>query len=118
MKLSLHISPCPNDTFAFDALAEAKAASGADLTAASWLVVVGFAAESAADMDALGAAVRHKLSYKGADMIVGNRIADGFVRAANRVYVADVQGREELWPEMPKPEVAWNIINWLRTLAV
>ena len=51
-------------------------------------------------------------------MIVGNRIADGFVRAANRVYVADVQGREELWPEMPKPQVAWNIIDWLRTLSV
>ncbi len=33
-------------TFAFDALAEAKAASGADLTAASWLVVVGFAAKA------------------------------------------------------------------------
>ena len=81
-------------------------------------VIVGFAAESAPDMEALGAAVRHKLSYKGADMIVGNRIADGFVRAANRVYVADVQGREELWPEMPKPQVAWNIIDWLRTLSV
>ncbi len=33
-------------TFAFDALAEAKAASGANLTAASWLVVVGFAAKA------------------------------------------------------------------------
>ena len=33
-------------TFAFDAMAAAKAASGADLTAASWLVVVGFAAKA------------------------------------------------------------------------
>jgi len=49
---------------------------------------------------------------------VGNRIADGFVRASNRVYVADVQGREEQWPEMSKPQVAWNIIDWLRTLSV
>jgi phosphopantothenoylcysteine decarboxylase/phosphopantothenate--cysteine ligase len=80
-------------------------------------VVVGFAAESAADMDALGAAVRHKLSYKGADMIVGNRIADGFGRAANRVLVADVHGREEIWPDMPKPDVAWNIIDWVRSLS-
>ncbi|MGN1368473.1 MAG: complex I subunit 5 family protein [Aristaeellaceae bacterium] len=33
-------------TFAFDALAEAKASSGANLTAAAWLVVVGFAAKA------------------------------------------------------------------------
>ncbi len=33
-------------TFAFDALAAAKATAGADLTAASWLVVVGFAAKA------------------------------------------------------------------------
>ena len=33
-------------TFAFDALAAAKASSGADMTAASWLVVVGFAAKA------------------------------------------------------------------------
>jgi len=33
-------------TFAFDALAAAKTASGADLTAASWLIVVGFAAKA------------------------------------------------------------------------
>ena len=33
-------------TFAFDAMAEAKAAAGVDLTAASWLVVVGFAAKA------------------------------------------------------------------------
>jgi len=33
-------------TFAFDALAAAKTASGANLTAASWLIVVGFAAKA------------------------------------------------------------------------
>ena len=33
-------------TFAFDALAAAKASTGADLTAASWLIVVGFAAKA------------------------------------------------------------------------
>jgi phosphopantothenoylcysteine decarboxylase/phosphopantothenate--cysteine ligase len=80
-------------------------------------IVVGFAAESVPDMDALGTAVRHKLSYKGADMIVGNRISDGFGRAANRVFVADCAGREELWPDMPKPQVAWKILDWIRTFA-
>ncbi|MCQ2444167.1 MAG: bifunctional phosphopantothenoylcysteine decarboxylase/phosphopantothenate--cysteine ligase CoaBC [Mailhella sp.] len=81
-------------------------------------VVVGFAAEAVPDADALAAAVQYKLSYKGADMIVGNRIADGFGRASNRVYVADVQGREEQWPDMAKPQVAWKILDWARTLAV
>lgn len=80
-------------------------------------VIVGFAAESAPDMDALGLAVHHKLASKGADMIVGNRISDGFGRAANRVYVADTQGRDEVWPDMPKPQVAWKIIDWVRSLS-
>ena len=81
-------------------------------------VIVGFAAESVPDMDALGLAVHHKLAVKGADMIVGNRIFDGFGRAANRVYVADSQGRDEVWPDMPKPQVAWKILDWIRTLSV
>jgi len=81
-------------------------------------LVVGFAAESVPDMDALGAAVRHKLAYKGADMIVGNRISDGFGRSVNRVYVADALGREESWPDMPKPQVAWKLLDWMRTLSV
>ena len=37
---------------------------------------------------------------------------------ANRVYVADAQGRDEVWPDMPKPQVAWKIIDWVRTLSV
>lgn len=81
-------------------------------------VVVGFAAESVPDMDALGLAVHHKLENKGADIVVGNRISDGFGRAANRVYVADSQGRDEVWPDMPKPQVAWKLIDWMRTLFV
>jgi len=81
-------------------------------------VVVGFAAESSPDMEALAAAVRWKLSYKGADIIVGNRIADGFGRPSNRVFVADTQGREEHWPDMPKTQVAWKILDWVRTFSV
>ena len=81
-------------------------------------VVVGFAAESVPDMEALGVAVHHKLESKGADIVVGNRISDGFGRTANRVYVADSQGRDEVWPDMPKPQVAWKILDWVRTLFV
>lgn len=81
-------------------------------------IVVGFAAESVPDMDALGIAVHHKLDTKGADIIVGNKISDGFGRAANRVYVADTLGRDEVWPDMPKPQVAWKLLDWVRTLQV
>ncbi len=79
-------------------------------------IIVGFAAESVPDMDALATAVHHKLSFKGADILVGNRIAEGFARASNHVFVADTQGRDELWSDMPKPQVAWKIIDWVRTL--
>ena len=80
-------------------------------------VAIGFAAESVPDMDALAEAVRGKLQSKGADMVIGNRIQDGFARGSNRVYVADAQGREELWPDMPKPQVAWKILDWMRTIS-
>jgi len=77
--------------------------------------VVGFAAESAHG-EALAHAVRRKLVSKGADMIVGNSIADGFGGASNRVFVADITGWEEHWPDMPKTEVAWKILSRLLTL--
>jgi phosphopantothenoylcysteine decarboxylase/phosphopantothenate--cysteine ligase len=75
--------------------------------------VVGFAAETADD---LGAAVRSKLRAKGADLVVGNRIGEegaGFGAVTNAVHVADATGREEQWPLMPKPEIAWRICSWL-----
>lgn len=78
--------------------------------------VVGFAAEAAENSDALAHAVRRKLVSKGADMVVGNRLADGFGRSSNRVFVADIKGREEHWADMPKTDVAWKILSWLRTL--
>ena len=78
--------------------------------------VAGFAAEAAETSDALAHAVRRKLVSKGADMVVGNKLADGFGRGSNRVFVADIKGREELWPDQPKTDVAWNILSWLRTL--
>lgn len=78
--------------------------------------VVGFAAESADTTDALAHAVRRKLLSKGADMVVGNKLADGFGRSSNRVFVADIRGREEHWPDMPKTDVAWKILTWLKTL--
>ena len=78
--------------------------------------IVGFAAESAENADALAHLVRRKLISKGADLIVGNQISDGFGTATNRVFAADARGREEHWPVQPKPDIAWNILNWLQSL--
>lgn len=78
--------------------------------------IVGFAAESSPDAESLAHAVRRKLVSKGADMVVGNRIADGFGSDTNRVFVADLSGREEHWPDMPKPDVAWKILSRLLIL--
>ena len=78
--------------------------------------VAGFAAESAEDAEALAHAARRKLLDKGADLVVGNKLADGFARSGNRVFVADRYGREEHWPEMPNPDVAWKILTWLLAL--
>ena len=78
--------------------------------------VVGFAAETAAD---LPAAVRAKRAAKGADMLVGNpvgREGAGFASDTNAVVVADAAGREEQWPSLPKPDVAWRICSWLLEL--
>lgn len=78
--------------------------------------VVGFAAETAAD---LPAAVRAKRAAKGADLLVGNpvgREGAGFAADTNTVVVADAAGREEQWPSLPKPDVAWRICSWLLEL--
>lgn len=71
--------------------------------------VMGFAAESG-DLEA---AVRHKLRAKGADMVVGNLISDGFATVDNTVFVAHADGREERFERLPKAELAWRLLSWL-----
>ena len=78
--------------------------------------IVGFAAESTESEEALADLVRRKLLSKGADMVECNQISDGVGTATNRVFVADIQGREEHWPAQPKPDIAWNILNWLQSI--
>ena len=75
-------------------------------------VLVGFAAET----DDLDRNAQDKLIRKNADVLVANRIGveeSGFASATNAVYVVDRQGRAELWPTLPKPEVAWRLLDWL-----
>ncbi|AGW12759.1 bifunctional phosphopantothenoylcysteine decarboxylase/phosphopantothenate--cysteine ligase CoaBC [Megalodesulfovibrio gigas] len=75
-------------------------------------LLVGFAAET----DNLELHAQAKLARKNADMLVANRIGapgSGFASATNAVYVVDRQGRAEQWPGLPKPEVAWRLLDWL-----
>lgn len=78
----------------------------------TWQTLVGFAAETGE----LAALVPEKLNRKKADIIVGNQIGQpnsGFASASNAVYILDAHGRAEQWPSIPKPEVAWRILDWL-----
>ncbi len=75
--------------------------------------ILGFAAETTQDM--MGA-VRKKLKAKGADIVAGNNISSadsGFGTATNAMYVADAQGKCEIWPTLSKTDVAWRLCSWL-----
>lgn len=77
--------------------------------------VVGFAAEAVNMQES----ARQKLKRKNADLLVGNLIGQensGFGSANNQVFVVDRTGKEENWPAMPKPDVAWRILDWLLRL--
>ena len=74
--------------------------------------VMGFAAESSG----LEASVRGKLTGKRADMVVGNLLSDGFGTAQNSVFVADRNGREERFTDLPKTDLAWRLTAWLASL--
>lgn len=74
--------------------------------------VVGFAAETSG----LAESMARKLTAKNADMIVGNLVGGtdaGFGTATNRVSVLAQGAQPEEWPVLPKPDVAWRIVDWL-----
>ena len=78
--------------------------------------VLGFAAETAPDMDALLPLARAKLARKKADLLAANRVNavdSGFGTPTNSMAVADARGREEIWPSQSKADVAWELCTWL-----
>ena len=78
--------------------------------------VLGFAAETAPDMDALLPLARAKLARKKADLLAANRVTavgSGFGTPTNSMAVADARGREEIWPSQSKADVAWELCTWL-----
>lgn len=77
---------------------------------------LGFAAETAPDMDALMALVRGKRERKQADLLAGNAVnapGCGFGTDDNSMAVQDKNGREEIWPSQSKADVAWKLWSWL-----
>lgn len=77
--------------------------------------IVGMAAETSN----LETSVRSKLKAKNADLLVGNLVGvpdSGFASPLNQVFTADRNGREEQWPTLPKPEIAWRVFDWLSLL--
>lgn len=77
--------------------------------------IIGFAAET----DNLEESIKKKLVSKNADLIVGNKIGvpdSGFGSSMNTAILHDVSGRLESLPALPKPDLAWRIIDWLLTL--
>lgn len=75
---------------------------------ASGQYLIGFAAET----DDLEAGAKAKLAAKNLDMVVANQLdapGSGFAVPTNQVLVLTAEGRREVWPELPKTEVAWRI---------
>jgi phosphopantothenoylcysteine decarboxylase/phosphopantothenate--cysteine ligase len=74
-------------------------------------IVTGFCAETG-DLRPLA---QEKLLRKNCDIMVANHIGrsgSGFASATNEVAVLDAHGRFETWPMLPKPEVAWRVLDW------
>ena len=78
--------------------------------------ILAFAAETAPDMHALLPLAHAKLARKKADLLAGNLVnaADsGFGSPTNSMAVVDAKGREEIWPNQSKADVAWELCSWL-----
>ncbi len=81
--------------------------------------ILGFAAETAESDEAMLRTVRQKLARKGADLVAGNTITapgSGFGTPTNAMFVVDKLGKEEIWPLLPKLEVAWRLCSWLQQI--
>jgi len=73
--------------------------------------LMGFCAETG-DLRPLA---EEKLRRKKCDIMVANPLGQsgsGFAASTNAVSVLDAHGRFETWPVLPKPEVAWRLLDW------
>jgi phosphopantothenoylcysteine decarboxylase / phosphopantothenate---cysteine ligase len=74
-------------------------------------VLVGFAVETLTG-DELVEEARRKLRKKSVDMVVANHARDSFGRETNIACIVE-ESRVDFMPELPKPEVADRILNWV-----
>ncbi len=75
-------------------------------------VLVGFAAES----DNLLANARKKLKAKNLDLIVANKVEDGFAKDTNKVTLLWAKAGRKALPLLTKEKVAKEILDKIRTL--
>jgi phosphopantothenoylcysteine decarboxylase / phosphopantothenate---cysteine ligase len=75
-------------------------------------VLVGFAAES----DDLLLNARKKLKAKNLDLIVANKVEDGFAKDTNKVTLLWAKGGRKDLPVLTKEKVAKEILDKIRTL--
>jgi len=74
--------------------------------------LIGFAAET----NNLKEEAERKLKAKDLDLIAANDISQegsGFGVGTNQMFVLDNAGRREMWPQLPKTEVAWRLWDHL-----
>lgn len=74
--------------------------------------LIGFAAETGNIKEEAA----RKLESKNLDLIAANDVSkagSGFGVATNQMFVFDRQGRKEMWPQLPKTEVAWRLWDHL-----
>ena len=77
--------------------------------------VLGFAAET----ECMEERTRGKLQAKKAHLMAGNTIGvpgSGFGSTTNTMFVVDANGKEELWENTSKADIAWRLLDWLLTL--
>lgn len=81
--------------------------------------VLGFAAEIGQDLPSLLPLVKAKLVKKQSDIVAGNLVNEGsgaFGADLNSMVVVDKKGREEIWSQQPKADIAWELLTWLLTI--
>jgi phosphopantothenoylcysteine decarboxylase / phosphopantothenate---cysteine ligase len=78
-------------------------------------VLVGFAVETAAGGEALGAYARRKLVEKKIDLVIANEASESFGREDNRALLVARDGEEQL-DAMPKRSLADVVLDRVQTL--
>ena len=81
--------------------------------------VLGFAAETADNMNDLLESARQKLAAKHADILAANAINapnSGFATETNALAVVDVHGHSKILSTASKADIAWDLCTWLLQL--